>query len=95
MKNTVNLLRFLAVILVLTLVARGTSAATLPKVSVSAPQAAEITETVSGTATVASSRETGVTAPEGLTVQEVLVSAGQKVEAGAYSNEIRMVNLRN
>jgi len=82
MKNTINLLKFLAVIFVLTLVARGTSAATLPRVSLTTPQAAEISETVSGSASVISAGQEDIIAPEGLSVLEVFVGIGQKLSYG-------------
>lgn len=81
-KNVSNLIKFLAVILILTLVARGTSGATLPKVDVTNPQAADITEAVSGTATVVSAGSIDLCAPEGLQVEEMLVGVGQKVSIG-------------
>jgi len=82
MKNTRNLIIFLAVILVLTIVARGTAGATMPKVSVTTPQAAEISDTVSGTASVTSAGTIDITAPVGLTVETIPVGVGQKVSAG-------------
>jgi len=74
-----NLIIFLAVILVLTLVARGTEAATLPKVDVTTTQTESITEMVSGSASVVSADTTDETAPAGLTVKELLVGVGQDV----------------
>ena len=82
MKNTANLIKFLAAMLVLTLVARGTSAATLPFVDLGPPQASEIAETVSGSAVVMSAGQAEITAPEGLTVVEALAGVGQKLAMG-------------
>jgi len=82
MKNTINLFKFLAVIIVLTFVARGTSAATLPRVTLTSPQAAEIMVSISGNATVISAGQADIDAPEGLIVKEMLVGIGQKISYG-------------
>jgi len=77
-----NIVRFVAALLVLTLVARGTSGATLAKVEVSNPSRGEIVDAVSGSAIVSARDSLDVCAPEGLTIREMLVGQGQRVEAG-------------
>ncbi|MCL2153167.1 MAG: hypothetical protein FWH57_09475 [Oscillospiraceae bacterium] len=77
-----NIIKFLAGLLALTLIARGTSGATLARVGVTAPQRNEIVESVTGKATVTSRDRIDVIAPEGLTIMEMLVGAGQSVEVG-------------
>ena len=77
-----NIIKFLALLLVLTLIARGTSGATLTKVELSSPSRNEIIEAVTGTATVSSRDSLDITAPEGLTIVEMLVGAGQTVVYG-------------
>ena len=77
-----NIIKFLALLLVLTLIARGTSGATLARVEVSAPSRNEIVEAVTGNATVSVRDSLDITAPEGLTIVEMLVGAGQTVSNG-------------
>lgn len=77
-----NLAVFLILMLAMTLIARGTAAATLPRVTAEAPFNAEVTETVRGTATIKTGEKTEIRLPEGLTVLEVMQSSGAKVNAG-------------
>ena len=77
-----NLLRFFALMLVLTIIARGASASVLPKVHVSVPSRAEITEGYSGYANISAGRASEISVPEGLTILQMLVGAGQMVAAG-------------
>lgn len=73
---------FLALVLVFTLVARGTAGATLARVDVGKPAAGEIVQSVNGTATVQAAGSQPLEAPEGLTPREVLVEPGARVAAG-------------
>ena len=77
-----NIIKFIAALLALTLIARGTSGATLARVDVASPSRGEIVDAVSGSATVSARDSLEVTAPEGLTIVEMLVGQGQSVEAG-------------
>lgn len=77
-----NILKFLALLLILTLVARGTAGATLAKVDVEAPARSEIVDAVTGSATVSARDTLDITAPEGLTVTEILVGTGHSVSVG-------------
>ena len=77
-----NIIKFLALLLVLTLIARGTSGATLTKVELSSPSRNEIIEAITGNATVSSRDSLDITVPEGLTIVEMLVGAGQTVDYG-------------
>jgi len=77
-----NVVKFFAALLVLTLIARGTSAATLTRVDLANPSRSEILEAVTGSATVASRGTLDITAPEGLTVGEMLIGVGQTVSIG-------------
>jgi len=77
-----NIVKFLAGLLALTLIARGTSGATLAKVELSAPSRSEIVVEVTGAATVSVRDSLDITAPEGLTIVEMYVGAGQTVEHG-------------
>lgn len=74
-----NILRFLALVLVFTLIARGTSAATMPRVALASPQRAEIADTVSAPATVKAAYTQPIQLPKGLVVDQALVVPGQKV----------------
>ena len=77
-----NILKFLAMMLAFTLIARGTSAATLARVDISTPVRSDILEAISGSATVVSTDITDVFVPEGLTIYDMLVGPGQLVEIG-------------
>ena len=77
-----NIAKFMAGLLVLTLIARGTSGATLARVDLSSTSRSEIVEAVTGTATVSARDSLDITAPEGLTIMEMLTGAGQTVEVG-------------
>ncbi|MCL2216168.1 MAG: hypothetical protein FWB91_04015 [Defluviitaleaceae bacterium] len=77
-----NIFKFLAIMLVLTLVVRGTSAATLASVSVAMPGRGVIIEDISGIATVFAAENINIEAPEGLTVLDMLVGLGQEVRVG-------------
>lgn len=77
-----NLVLFLVLMLAMTIIARGTSAATLPRVETDSVYSAEVTETVRGTATVKTGDKSTIQLPEGLPIQSVLTSTGSKVNAG-------------
>ena len=78
----VNILRFVAGLLALTLIARGTSGATLARVELTNPSRSEIVEAVTGSATVSARDSLGVFAPEGLTIAEMPAGAGQRLNTG-------------
>lgn len=77
-----NLLRFFALILLLTLVVRGTAGASLPRVTVAAATRGEIVEKISGQGIVSADGTQTLLAPDDLTLKEVLVGAGQTVQPG-------------
>lgn len=77
-----NLVRFFVVMLVLTLVVRGTAGASLPRVQTGKPSSGEIKQKIAGTALVKSGGQRDVLLPEDLTIDEVLVKTGQKVAEG-------------
>jgi len=77
-----NIVRFIAALLVLTLIARGASGATLARVEVTNPSRGEIVDAVTGSATVAARDSLDINPPEGLTIREMLIGQGQTVEAG-------------
>ena len=77
-----NIFKFLAVLLAFTLIARGTSGATLARVVLATPERSEIIDAISGTATVYSADTIEITAPQGLTIAEMLVNIGQNIERG-------------
>lgn len=77
-----NILRFFAVLLVLTIIARGTAGATMPTVSVQTPSSGTISKSVHTGGTISYAGGTPFTLPEGLLVTGVLVQEGQSVKAG-------------
>ena len=74
--------RFFALLLVLTLVARGTAGATMPTVTVQKPTSSSVSKNVRTTGTVSLAGGTPFTVPTGLLVLTVPVQAGQTVHAG-------------
>lgn len=77
-----NLMRFFAVMLVLTLIARGTAGATVPQVDAVYPVRGEILQQVTLEGTISAAGRTQVSCPAGLTVSALLVRAGEQVAAG-------------
>ena len=77
-----NIVKFLAGLLALTLIARGTSGATLARVDVAGPARGEIVESVTGSASVSVRDTYDITVPEGLTIVDILVGTGQTVNYG-------------
>ena len=77
-----NIVKFLALMLVFTLIVRGTSGVTMARVSVATPGRSMIVDTVTGTATVSATDIIEITAPEGLIITEMLVGVGQSIQIG-------------
>ena len=77
-----NILKFMALLLVFTLVARGTSGATLARVELEEPTRSEIVDAVVGNAVVSTAATMDITAPSGLEVEEMFINPGQEVDAG-------------
>ena len=77
-----NIFKFLAILLVFTLIARGTSSATLARVVLATPERSEIISAISGNATVSPTDTIDITALEGLTITEMLANVGQNIEIG-------------
>ncbi|MCL1787032.1 MAG: efflux RND transporter periplasmic adaptor subunit, partial [Defluviitaleaceae bacterium] len=90
-----NIFKFLAVLLALTLVARGTSGATLARVTLATPERSEIVDAITGSATVSATDTIDIQAPAGLKVAEMLVSVGQQVSAGDAVAVFDLDNLRD
>ena len=76
------LLRFFALIIILTLVAKGTAGATLAVISTTKITSGEITQVVNASGSVSTLGSNRVETPAGLTVQKVLADNGQKVKPG-------------
>jgi multidrug efflux pump subunit AcrA (membrane-fusion protein) len=77
-----NIFKFLAVMLVFTIVARGTHSVTLARVQISTPARSEIINDISGAAKVSSRDTIEITAPAGLIITEIFTGAGQQIEIG-------------
>jgi len=77
-----NIIKFMAVLLVLTIIARGVSGAALARVYTTFPSRGEIVQEVSGTAIVSSSDTIDIFAPEGLVITDMLASVGQTIQVG-------------
>ena len=77
-----NIFKFMILLLAFTLIARGSSGATLARVDIETPIRSEIIDAVSGSATVSTIGESSIMIPSGLTVAEMLIGTGQHIAAG-------------
>jgi len=77
-----NILKFLALMLVFTLIARGASGATLARVSLTSPARGDIVDFIRSSATVAATDFIEITAPDGLSIKEIIATVGRNVEPG-------------
>ena len=77
-----NIGKFMIILLVLTLIARGTGGATLARVVLASPERNEIIDAVTGFASVYASDSIRVYAPAGLRISEMPVHMGQMVTRG-------------
>lgn len=77
-----NIVRFFAVLLVITLIARGTAGATMPMVTLQAPSSGTVSRNVMMNGTISYAGGTPFTLPSGLMVTSVPVQVGQTVKAG-------------
>ena len=81
-RSLLNILRFAAIVVVFSLVARGTAGATKAKVELTSPAMSEIIEAVHTTGRAETVRSYSPQLPEGITVTETFVVPGQTVNAG-------------
>lgn len=77
-----NIFRFMAIVLVFTIVARGTAGATLAKVELTSPAPGKITEAIYASGIAGAVRTASPDVPENVTVEQILVTPGQVVKAG-------------
>lgn len=77
-----NIIRFLAIMLILTLIARGTAGATMPKVETVTLQSGNILKSTRASGNVAVADTYDFLAPEGLTIKTIPVTVGEKVTTG-------------
>lgn len=77
-----NIVRFFAVLLVITLIARGTAGATMPVVTLQAPSSGTVSRNVMMNGTISYAGGTPFTLPSGLLVTSVPVQVGQTVKVG-------------
>lgn len=77
-----NIVRFFAVLLVITLIARGTAGATMPVVALQAPSSGTVSRNVMMNGTISYAGGTPFILPSGLLVTSVPVQVGQTVKAG-------------
>lgn len=93
-----NIVRFFAVMLVLTLVAKGTAGAAVPMVDAARPGRGVIAQKTDLSGMVSAAGSRSVEGPEGVPVQTLLVKAGERVEAGQtlaqYDEEAAQSKLR-
>ena len=77
-----RIVKFLALMLVFTIVARGADGATLARVNIAVPGRSEIVDIISGQATVSVVDTYEISAIEGLTIAEMLATVGQELSVG-------------
>lgn len=75
-------LRFFAAMVILTLIARGTSGAAMPRVSLVSPAQGTIVQEAKATAVISAGEGEELELPEGITVDTLYVSQGQTVKEG-------------
>ena len=75
-------LRFFAAMVVLTLAARGTSGAALPRVSLATPNRGTIVQKASSSAEITAGESGALELPAGVTVRAVYAAAGQQLKEG-------------
>lgn len=81
-RSGIDILRFLAIMLILTILVRGTSSVTMPVVTVTTPYQGTVSHSFTMSGEVSVETGTPLTIPEGLLVEQVLVQAGDKVTTG-------------
>ncbi|MCL1884047.1 MAG: hypothetical protein FWF81_09890 [Defluviitaleaceae bacterium] len=74
--------KFLAILLALTLIARGTSGVTLARVVLETPMRSQIIDAISGSAIVQAVDYIEITLPTDLEASEIKVNVGQNIETG-------------
>ena len=77
-----TMLRFLALMFLLTLLVRGTAASTIPVVTVTAPYQGVVTQSFTVSGQMSPGAGTPLTVPEGLLIEQVLVQSGDRVTEG-------------
>lgn len=78
----IDFLRFLGVMLILTLLVRGTAAATTPVVTVTNPYQGTVSQSFILSGELSPGAGTPLTLPEGLLIEQVLVQSGDSVTQG-------------
>lgn len=77
-----TVVRFFAVMLILTLTARGIAGASMPKVTLGQASAGSITQSSTASGTISVQGGTPLTVPEGLLVAQVTATTGQTLSKG-------------
>ena len=90
-KMLANVAFFFALMLGLTLIARGTAAATMPMVETTTPVRGEIVQRIKEEGLVRGVKGTPQTIPSGITVDKVLITQGQVVNEG---DAVAQLNLK-
>ena len=90
-----NIFKFLALLLIMTVIARGTNGMTLARVDITSPSRNSIISAITGTATVSSRKTIDVNVPAELTIIEMMTGAGLSVKNGdalAIFNEDEVID---
>lgn len=74
--------KFFAVMLILTIVARGVAGASMPRVTLGQASAGTITQSSTASASISVQGGTPITVPEGLLVEQVTAAVGQSLSRG-------------
>ena len=77
-----TVVKFFAVMLILTLTARGIAGASMPRVTLGQASAGSITQSSTASGTISVQGGTPLTAPEGLLVAQVTATTGQALSKG-------------
>lgn len=87
--------RFFAAMVVLTLIARGTSGAAMPKVTLTNPTQGTIMQQADASAQITAGEGEEVLLPEGITVETLFVSVGQTVREGDSLFQLNLKELKD
>lgn len=88
-------IRFFAAMVVLTLIARGTSGGAMPKVTLASPVQGTIVQQAEASALVTAGEGEELSLPHGITVEILYVSEGQTVQAGDSLLQLNQGELEN
>lgn len=77
-----NIIRFFSIMLILTLIAKGTSGVTVPAVTTVTAAQGEIVKEFTAAGIIRTVKKESISVPADLTIEEILIHSGEEVKAG-------------